>query len=71
MLKRYYYGVKGYSSHSKKTEKKFSRTVIAECRSKVLRNAPVEYFLPALSYHMAVRLLFCLFFEWPLNPLSP
>ena len=30
-------------------------------RSKVLQNAPREYFRPSLSYHLSLKPLFCLF----------
>ena len=36
---------------------------IAECSNGSL----LQYFPPSLSYHLSLRSLFCLFFEWPLK----
>ena len=58
------------SGHSPKNKKWVSRPIIAKCRSKALQNAPrgsiLQYFWPALSYHMASR-PFLSIFEWPLK----
>ena len=34
---------------------------IAEC----FKGSILQYFRPSLSYHLLLRSLFCLFFEWP------
>ena len=43
----------------------FPRPIIAECRSKVLQNAPrgaiCKYFRPSISYHLSLRSFFCPF----------
>ena len=36
---------------------------IAECS----KGSSLQYFRPSLSYHFALRSLFCLLFEWPLK----
>ena len=36
---------------------------IAECSKVTI----LQYFWPSLSYHLSLRSLFCLFFEWPLK----
>ena len=59
----------------KKTENWFLRPFIAQCRSKVLQNAPIgafckgsilQYFWPSLSYHL--WFLFCLFLSGRFTP---
>ena len=35
------------------------------CR--MLQESILQYFRPSLSYHISLRPLFCLFFEWPLK----
>ena len=35
------------------------------CR--MLQESILQYFPPSLSYHVYIRPLFCLFFEWPLK----
>ena len=36
---------------------------IAECS----KGSILQYFRPSLSYHLSLRFLFSLFFEWPLK----
>ena len=49
------------SGHSKKTKHWLSIPIIAKCRSKVLQESILQYFLLSLSYHLSFRPLFCLF----------
>ena len=34
---------------------------------KCSKGSILQYFRPSLSYHLSLRSLFCLFFEWPLK----
>ena len=33
----------------------------------MLQESILPYFRPSLNYHLSLRPLFCLFFEWPLK----
>ena len=47
----------------------FSRQITAKCRSKILQQSAMN-FQPALSYHLSLRPLFCLFLSGSLRQVS-